>query len=425
MKRELHTRNHVSANRLSLLTFAATGLLTAAPALSASSLDGQVLGGSAPIANSTVTLWAANAGAPKRLGQTRTGADGRFMLTTPSAPADASLYLTAQGGQPTANKAAGNNPAIALITVLGNKPPARVTINEMTTVASVWTHNQFINGTTIQATAAATEDRRRQCAELCRSRHRWLGRYDPGPAQWRPDADDGQFRHAGQCAVRLRNSGEGRCLRFPVRRSQGAGRRNTGRHAERGSGGRQGAVVSAAAGIRTARTVLSDSTGQDHAPGAVHALPAGRTQRLGVAAEIRWRWLPGRRQGDVRRRRQPLGRQQLHHRLAGERRALARQRKQVRPQRQAAVADHDRFCRRWYAGRHLRRRYRPEGQRLACELWQQVHYRIRQERQTAHPARGDQFRWQTRLDAGHHHRAERRHLGAGDFRAPVAAFPEG
>ena len=36
------------------------------------------------------------------------------------------------------------------MTVLGNKPPARVTINEMTTVASVWTHNQFINGTAIQ-----------------------------------------------------------------------------------------------------------------------------------------------------------------------------------------------------------------------------------------------------------------------------------
>ena len=122
--------------------------------------------------------------------------------------------------------------------------------------------------------AAATEDRCRQRAELRRSRHRWLGRYDPGPAQWRPDADDGQFRHAGQCAVRLRDAGEGRCLRFPVRRSQGAGRRNTGRHAERGSGDRQGAVVSAAAGIRTARAVLSDSAGQDHAPGAVHALPA-------------------------------------------------------------------------------------------------------------------------------------------------------
>jgi hypothetical protein len=46
-----------------------------------------------------------------------------------------------------AGKAAGNNPAIALMTVLGHrKAPAKVTINEMTTVASVWTHNQFISG---------------------------------------------------------------------------------------------------------------------------------------------------------------------------------------------------------------------------------------------------------------------------------------
>jgi hypothetical protein len=69
----------------------------------------------------------------------------------PAATAETSLYLIAQGGQPTANKAAGNNPAIALMTVLGSKMPATVTINEMTTVASVWTHNQFIDGTAIQA----------------------------------------------------------------------------------------------------------------------------------------------------------------------------------------------------------------------------------------------------------------------------------
>ena len=34
--------------------------------------------------------------------------------------------------------------------MLGNKPPAEVTINEFTTIASVWTHNQFIDGTTIK-----------------------------------------------------------------------------------------------------------------------------------------------------------------------------------------------------------------------------------------------------------------------------------
>ena len=33
---------------------------------------------------------------------------------------------------------------------MGSKPPARVVINEMTTVASVWTHAQFIDGMTIK-----------------------------------------------------------------------------------------------------------------------------------------------------------------------------------------------------------------------------------------------------------------------------------
>ena len=37
--------------------------------------------------------------------------------------------------------------------MLGNKPPAAVTINEFTTVASVWTHNQFIEGTGIKGSA--------------------------------------------------------------------------------------------------------------------------------------------------------------------------------------------------------------------------------------------------------------------------------
>ena len=131
--------------RLPSLASCSTG-----PAVAAT-LNGQVLGGGAPIANSTVTLWAASAGAPKQLAQARTDADGRFAMSVPNAGgADSSLYLVAQRGQPAANKASGDNPRIALMTVLGAKPPAKVTINEMTTVASVWTHNQFIDGTAIK-----------------------------------------------------------------------------------------------------------------------------------------------------------------------------------------------------------------------------------------------------------------------------------
>jgi hypothetical protein len=117
----------------------------------AAALDGQVLGAGAPIANATVTLWQAGSGAPRQLAQVRSGVDGRFALAAPDAPlTDGSLYLVAKGGTPAAGKGSGDNPAIALLTVLGAKAPSRVTINEMTTVASVWTHNQFVDGESIQ-----------------------------------------------------------------------------------------------------------------------------------------------------------------------------------------------------------------------------------------------------------------------------------
>lgn len=47
-------------------------LLLTEAAFAADSIKGQVLGGGAPIAKSTVTLWEASAGAPKQLGQTKT-----------------------------------------------------------------------------------------------------------------------------------------------------------------------------------------------------------------------------------------------------------------------------------------------------------------------------------------------------------------
>ncbi len=125
--------------------------LSLAGAAFAAPLDGQVLGGGAPVANATVTLWQAGSATPRQLAQARSGADGHFALAVPDAPLSVgSLYLVAHGGTPAAGKGSGDNPAIALLTVLGARAPAKVTINEMTTVASVWTHNQFIDGDNIQ-----------------------------------------------------------------------------------------------------------------------------------------------------------------------------------------------------------------------------------------------------------------------------------
>ena len=134
-------------------SFALASALMSGPA-AADSINGRVLGGGAPIANSTVTLWAATAGAPAQLGQAKTDSSGQFSLSVPAAPAmGASLYLVAKGGKSAADKSGGENPSIALLTVVGSKAPAQVTINEFTTIASVWTHNQFIDGTSIKGHA--------------------------------------------------------------------------------------------------------------------------------------------------------------------------------------------------------------------------------------------------------------------------------
>jgi streptogramin lyase len=131
-----------------------SGVLVSSGTIAANGLQGQVLGGNTPIANSTVTLWAATAGVPAQLSQTKTGADGHFTLNlNPTSAIDGSLYLVASGGKSAADRFGVGNPAIVLMTVIGDSRPAKVTINEFTTIASVWTHAQFLKGTTLQGSA--------------------------------------------------------------------------------------------------------------------------------------------------------------------------------------------------------------------------------------------------------------------------------
>jgi hypothetical protein len=143
---------HKLAKAPIITTLFTVGLLGYAfcTAAAADTLNGKVLGGGQPIANSTVTLWAAGADAPQQLGQARTGADGSFTINSTGRTGAAALYLIAKGGQPQANAQDGDNPAVALMTVIGGNLPATVTINEMTTVASVWTHAQFLDGSAIK-----------------------------------------------------------------------------------------------------------------------------------------------------------------------------------------------------------------------------------------------------------------------------------
>ena len=142
---------NTTAQFIATLLTAVLFVWTCSPAVAAVHIEGQVQGGGGPIANSTVTLWAASANAPSQLAQVKTDANGQFEISVEqSAGRDTVLYLIATGGQPTVNKAGGDNPAIALMTVVGSNPSNKVVINEMTTIASVWTHAQFLDGTAIK-----------------------------------------------------------------------------------------------------------------------------------------------------------------------------------------------------------------------------------------------------------------------------------
>ncbi len=106
-----------TAVKLTLAALAISGIFLATRAFAAD-IKGQVMGGGAPIAQSTVTLWAASSDAPKQLAQTKTDNEGRFEIRGATAQADASLYLVATGGEPGGK--GGDNPAIALLAVVGS-----------------------------------------------------------------------------------------------------------------------------------------------------------------------------------------------------------------------------------------------------------------------------------------------------------------
>src|SRR5215470_7163787 len=125
----------------------AVGTEASAQQRSSVTIEGQVQAGGGPLVSSNVTLWAASSGQPKQLAQTESSSDGRFELRSADTPAkDDVLYVVAKGGIATVKKGSGDNPAIALLTVLGNTPPAKIVINELTTVASTFTSARFIKG---------------------------------------------------------------------------------------------------------------------------------------------------------------------------------------------------------------------------------------------------------------------------------------
>jgi hypothetical protein len=146
--------NPDKAHLIGLLVAASIISSATRPAAAAVHIDGQVQSGGGAVANSTVTLWAGSASEPRQLAQAKTADDGSFALSADATPGPGeSLYLIARGGVAWVNKGAGDNPALAFLAVLGATPPAHLTINEMTTVASVWTNAQFLDGAAIKGPA--------------------------------------------------------------------------------------------------------------------------------------------------------------------------------------------------------------------------------------------------------------------------------
>jgi len=123
-------------------------------AFAADRIEGRVEAGGALIAGADVTLWLAGPGASRKLAETKTNDDGSYDLALADRKGDAGvLYLIAAGGMSKVSSGSGPNPATTLMATLGTKPPERVTINELTTVASAWTAAQFLNGTALSGNA--------------------------------------------------------------------------------------------------------------------------------------------------------------------------------------------------------------------------------------------------------------------------------
>jgi hypothetical protein len=99
-------------------------------------MAGSVQAAGKPISGATVTLFATGTGAPTKLAEAKSDDSGTFQLNGNPAPAGTVLYVVAKG----------SNDGVRLLSVLGTAAPTKITVNEFTTVASVWTSAQFLEG---------------------------------------------------------------------------------------------------------------------------------------------------------------------------------------------------------------------------------------------------------------------------------------
>ncbi len=164
----------MSVRNLTLTALAVSSLFLAGQAV-ATDIRGQVLGGGAPIAKSTVTLWEASADAPKQLGQAKTNDDGRFEVRAKGAHSDAVLYLVANGGVAKASKASRRQSRYRAAGGCGQQSTGERD-DQRTHHRGVGVHQCAIHQWRRHFRQSAwTQDRCRKCSQPGRSRDRRMG----------------------------------------------------------------------------------------------------------------------------------------------------------------------------------------------------------------------------------------------------------
>lgn len=108
-----------------------------------------------PLTGVPVTLYEATADEPVRLGGATTDANGRFTFHNTNASTDFIFYATAQVSS-----------SVVLITVVGPSIDGEIVINELTTVAALFSMAQFARGTVISGAGFRLRIAAGMCANL-------------------------------------------------------------------------------------------------------------------------------------------------------------------------------------------------------------------------------------------------------------------
>jgi len=89
------------------------------------------------------------------------------------------------------------------------KAPEKVTVNEFSTVASVWTNAQFLSGTTLQGYAMGLRIAAGNVPNFVDLSSGKFGRRDSSAVQQYTNANNGQLRHDCIPVSRMHHSSEG------------------------------------------------------------------------------------------------------------------------------------------------------------------------------------------------------------------------